>query len=170
LRTITVSSLIGAGAEHRGDLRDSGGAHRRLVEEDAPEMVAVGEDLVLARQEGATGVHQVDARQAVLRGDLLGAQVLLHRHRVVGAAFDRRIVGDDHAFPPRHTADSRDDPGGRALVVVHTVGGQWSDLQQRAARIEETVHPFARQQLAASDVTFTGLLRTTGRCGRQLVA
>jgi hypothetical protein len=30
--------------------------------------------------------------------DLLGAQVLLDRHRVVGAALDRGVVGDDQAF------------------------------------------------------------------------
>jgi hypothetical protein len=60
-RTMTASSAIGrhvraaggAAAEDRGDLRDAAGAHRRLVEEDAAEVLAVGEDLVLARQEGA---------------------------------------------------------------------------------------------------------------------
>ena len=89
-----------AGAHHRRDLRDALGRHLRLVVEDAPEVVAVGEDVGLERQEGAAGVHQVDAGQAVLLGDLLRAQVLLDGHREVGAALDRRVVGDDHALLP----------------------------------------------------------------------
>ena len=74
------------------------GRHPRLVEEDAAEVVAVGEDLVLQRQEGAAGVDEVDAREAVLLGDLLGAQVLLDRERVVGAALHGGVVGDDDAL------------------------------------------------------------------------
>ena len=70
----------------------------RLVVEDAAEVLAVREDLVLHRQEGAAGVDQVEARQPVLERDLLGAEVLLDGHRVVGAALDRRVVGDDHAL------------------------------------------------------------------------
>ena len=124
-----VGAARGARAEHRRDLRDALGAHRRLVVEDAAEMLAVGEHLVLSGQERAAGVDEVDARQPVLQCDLLGAQVLLDRHRVVRAAFDGRVVGDDHAFAPGHPADAGDDPGAGALVVVHAVGGQ-----RRAAR------------------------------------
>jgi hypothetical protein len=51
----------------RGDLRDAGAPTSRLVVEDAAEVLAVGEDLVLQRQERAAGVDQVDARQPVLR-------------------------------------------------------------------------------------------------------
>ena len=75
--------------------------HRRLVEEDPPEVLAVGEDVVLQRQERAAGVDQVDARQPVVERDLLRAQVLLDRHRVVGAALDGGVVGDDHALAAR---------------------------------------------------------------------
>jgi hypothetical protein len=45
---------------------DAHGAHVGLVEEDAAEVVAVGEDLVLVGQVGAARVHQVDAGQVVL--------------------------------------------------------------------------------------------------------
>ena len=75
-------------------------AHLRLVEEDAAEMVAVGEDLGLVRQVRAAAVDQIDARQPVLLGDLLRAQMLLDRQRIVGAAFDRRVVADDHHLRP----------------------------------------------------------------------
>ena len=89
------------------DLRDAGGGHRRLVEEDPAEVLAVGEDLVLQRQVGAAGVDEVDARQAVVQRDLLRAQVLLDRQREVRAALDRRVVGDDHDLAPVHAPDAR---------------------------------------------------------------
>jgi hypothetical protein len=93
-----VGAAGGARAHHHRDLRDALRRHVGLVVEDAAEVVAVGEDLVLLRQEGAAGVDQVDAGQAVLLRDLLRAQVLLHRHRVVGAALHGGVVGDDHAL------------------------------------------------------------------------
>ena len=51
--------------------------------------------------------------------DLLRPQVLLDRHRVVGAALDRRVVGDDHALAPAHPPDAGDDPGAGRVAVVH---------------------------------------------------
>ena len=119
-----IRTACGARAEHRGDLRNALGAHGRLVVEDAAEVFAVGEHLVLPRQERAAGVDQVDARQPVLRRDLLCAQMLLDRDRVVRAALDRRVVGHDHAFAAGHPADAGDHPGAGAFVVVHAVGGQ----------------------------------------------
>ena len=106
LRTITASSLI-AGTYAPPAVHEPstaaicgmpGARQVGLVVEDPAEVLAVGEDLVLHRQERAAGVDQVDARQPVLQRDLLRAQVLLHRHRVVGAALDRGVVGDDHAL------------------------------------------------------------------------
>ena len=114
-----VGAARGARAQHGGDLRDAAGRHGGLVVEDPAEVLAVREDLVLAGQEGAAGVHQVQARQPVLQGDLLGAQVLLDRDRVVGAALDGGVVGHDHAFPPGHPADAGDDPGAGRLAAVH---------------------------------------------------
>ena len=98
--------------------------HRRLVVEDPPEVVAVGEHLVLLGQERAAGVDEVDARQPVLARDLLGAQVLLDRDRVVRAALDGGVVGDDHARPAGDPADAGDDPGARRIAAVHPLGGE----------------------------------------------
>ena len=95
-----VGAARGARAQHDGDLRDAGRRHARLVVEDAAEVLAIGEDLGLQRQERAARVDQVDARQAVLERDLLRAQVLLHRERVVGAALHGGVVGDDTAWRP----------------------------------------------------------------------
>ena len=61
-----VGAAGGAGAHHHRDLRDALRRHVGLVVEDAAEVVAVREDLVLERQVGAAGIDQVDAGQAVL--------------------------------------------------------------------------------------------------------
>ena len=164
-----VCAACGTRSEHRRDLGNALGTHRRLVVEDAAEVLAVGEHLVLARQERAAGVDEVDARQPVLQRDLLGAQMLLDRNRVVGTAFDGRVVGDDHAFTPGDPADAGDHACAGALVVVHAVGGQGRQFEQRTARIQQPVDPVARQQLAAADVALAGLGRTAERGGGQLL-
>ena len=150
-----------ARAEHGGDLRDALRGHLRLVVEDPAEVLAVGEHLVLHRQERAAGVDEVDARQAVLQRDLLRPQVLLHRHRVVGAALDRRVVGDDHALAPGDPPDPGDDPRGRGLAAVEPVRGERRQLEERRRRVEQRVDPVARQQLAPLDVPRPRPLRTT---------
>ena len=156
--------------QHRGDLRDALRAEIGLVVEDPAEMLAVREHLVLARQEGTAGVDQINAGQSILRRDLLCAQVLLDRDRVVGTTFDRRVVGHDHAFAAGDPADSGDDAGAGALVVVHPVGGQRREFEQRAAGIEQPVDAVAWQQLAAIDVTGARAFRTTQRRRRELAA
>ena len=123
-----------ARAHDQGDLRDARRGHPRLVVEDPPEVVAVGEDLGLERQERAAAVDQVDARQPVLERDLLRAEVLLDRHRVVGAALDRRVVGDDDAGRALDPADAGDDPGARRVVAVQAGRGERTQLQEGRAR------------------------------------
>src|SRR4029077_20813762 len=66
------------------------------------------------------------------------------------------VVRHDHAFATRHPADACDQTGPRALVVVHAVCGKGCQLKERAAWIEQTVDPIARQQLAPADVTLPG--------------
>ncbi|KWV85103.1 hypothetical protein PFLmoz3_05251 [Pseudomonas fluorescens] len=144
-----VGAAGGARAHHHGNLRNALGAHIGLVEEDPPEMLTVGEHLVLARQVGAAGVHQVDTRQAVLLGDGLGAQVFFNGQRVIGAAFDRGIVGHNHAFDAFHPADAGNHPGSRDVFAIHLVGGQLAQLEKRRTRIEQTVDTLAGQQFAA---------------------
>ncbi len=123
-----------ARAHHQRDLRDPGGRHPGLVVEDPAEVVAVGKDVGLERQERAARVDQVDARQPVLERDLLGAEVLLDGHRVVGAALDRGVVGDDDAGRPLDPADAGDDPGARRVVVVQAGRRQRAQLEERRAR------------------------------------
>ena len=151
-----------AGAHHQRDLRDPARRQLGLVVEDAAEVVAVGKDLVLQRQERAAAVHQVEARQRVLQGDLLCAQVLLHRHRVVRAALDRRVVGDDDALDALHATDAGHDPRPWRLVVVKAVRRQRVQLEERAARVEEPIDPLADRQLAALPVAGDGALVAAG--------
>ena len=97
----------------------------------------------------------------------LRAQVLLDRHRVVGAALDRGVVGDHHALAAVDPADAGDDARGRHGVVVawlgrvavHAEGRQRAQLEERAARVEQPVDPVADQQLAAVEVLAPRALR-----------
>ena len=127
-----VGAAGGAEAHDDGDLRDPLRRHPRLVVEDAPEVLAVGEDVGLERQVGAARVDQVEARQPVLLGDLLRAQVLLDRQRQVGAPLDGGVVGDDHAGAPLDDADPGDDPGRGRLALVDVPGGERLELQEGA--------------------------------------
>ena len=147
-----VGAAGGAETHDAGDLGDALRAHPRLVVEDAAEMIAIGKHLGLVRQVGAAAIHQIDAGQAVLLGDLLRAQVLLHRHREIGAALHRRVVGDDHHLAAAHPADAGDDPGARRLAVVEPPGRQLAELQERRAGIEQALHPIARQQFPTRDM------------------
>ena len=115
-------------------------------------MVAVGEDLGLQRQERAAGVDEVDARQVVLLGDLLRAQVLLHRQREVGAALHGRVVREEDARLALDDADAGDDPGRRRLAVVEAPGRERAELEERGARVDEPVDPLARGHLPAGAV------------------
>jgi hypothetical protein len=130
----------------------------RLVEEDPPKVVAVGENLRLEREERSTRVDEINARQPVLLGDLLGAQMLLHREWEVGAALDRRVVRDQDALSALDHADPGDDPGRRRGRVVDLPGGERRQLQERGTRIEQPVDPLARGQLSARAVSLHRLV------------
>ena len=157
-----VGAARGARAQHDGDLRNASRRHARLVVEDAAEVLAVGEDLVLQRQERAARVDQVDARQAVLERDLLGPQVLLHRERVVGAALHRGVVGDDHRLAPRDAADAGDDARAGGVVVVAAVGGERRQLEEGCPGIEQALDALAGEQLAARSVARARVVRAAG--------
>ena len=144
-----IGAARGARPHDDRDLRHAQGRHLRLVIKDPPEMLAVGEHLVLRREIRAARIDEVEAGQAVVARDLLGAQVLLDGHREIGAALDRRVVGDDDAFAPPDAPDPGDDPGRRHPAVIHPIGGERRKFEKRRPRIEQQPHPLARQQFAA---------------------
>ena len=131
-----VGAAGGARAHHDGDLRDPLRGHARLVVEDPPEVVAVGEDLGLERQERAARVDEVEAREVVLLGDLLRAQVLLHREREVGAALHGRVVRDDDALLALDDADAGHDPRRGRGAVVQIPGGERVQLEEGGAGVD----------------------------------
>ena len=129
-----VGAAGGARPHHDRDLRDALRRQPRLVVEDAAEVLAIGKDLGLQRQEGAAGVDQVDARQPVVERHLLRPQVLLHRERIVGAALDRRVVGDDQDLAAGHAADAGDEAGAGRVAVVQARGGERRRFRGTATR------------------------------------
>ena len=149
-----VGAAGGAQAHDDGDLGDVVSGHAGLVEEDAAEVVPVGEDFVLAGQVGAAGIHQVNAGQTVLQGDFLGPQVLFHGQRIVAAAFDGGVVGDDHAFGAGDPAHAGNHTGGGYILAVDVIGGELADLQEGRAVVQQAVDALPGQQFAAGDVAF----------------
>ena len=93
-----------AASHHHRDLRDARRRHPRLIVKNAAEMIAIGKDLVLARQMSAAAVDEIEAGQVVLLRDLLGAEMFLDGQRKIGAALDGRVIGDDDAFLARECA------------------------------------------------------------------
>ncbi len=137
---------------------------RRLIVEDAAEVLAVGEHLRPLRQVRAAGVDQIDAGQPVLARDLLRAQVLLHGYGIVGAALDGGVVAHDDAFAPLDAADARDDAGAVDRVLVHAVGGERRQFEERRARIDQPQHPFSWKKLSARRMSLARTRRPAQRC------
>ena len=159
-----------AGAHDHGDLSDAERAHACLVVEDTPEVFAVREDLILQGQERAARIDQVDAGQAILERDFLGAQMLFHGHREIGAALDRCIVGDNDDFLATHPADAGNQAGAGRRAVVHAMGSQRRQFEERRTGIEQGADALAWQQLAALGVLVARLLAATERGFQQLLA
>ncbi len=113
-------------------------------------MIPVGEHLVLHRQEGTAGIHQIEAGKAQPLGDGLGAQVFFHRERVVGAALHGGIVHHQHAESARDPADAGDDAGGGHRFVIDLPAGQRGQFEKGGTRVQQLVDALAGQQLAAS--------------------
>ncbi len=93
----------------------------------------------------------------VLLGDLLQSQMLFHGDRVVGAALDRRIVGDNRHFLAFDRADAGHDPRRGRLVVIHAVRGQRRKLEERRVGIHQPLDSLSRQQLSSRSVPLHGL-------------
>src|SRR3954469_18353613 len=102
-------------------------------------MPFVRENLVLLRQERAAGIDHVDAGQIVLPGNILGAKMLLHRYRIVGAALDGRIVGDDDAFAPRYAPQPGERAWRRDRPPREAVGRDRREFEERSAGIDQEV-------------------------------
>ena len=152
-----VGAAGGARTHDHRQLGDALGRHLRLVVEDAAKVVPIRKNLGLQRQERAARVHQIDAGQAVFQGDLLGPQVFLDGDRIVGAAFDRGVVGHDHHLLAVDTADAGNYPGPGVVAVVHPPGGQRTEFQKGRPRVQQSTHPVPHQHLASAAVKLGGV-------------
>ena len=147
-----VGAARGARPHNHRHLGDAQGRHLGLIVENASEVVAVGKHLGLQRQESAAGIHQVDAGQVVLQGNLLGAKVLLDGYRVVGAALNGGVVGQDHHLFALDYADTSHNAGRRFLAVVHLPCRQRAELEEGRIGVNQTVDPLPGQHLATAAV------------------
>ena len=111
-------------------------------------MPLIGEDLVLLRQEGAARIDHVNAGKPVLPRDILRAQMLLHRHRIIGAPLDGRVIGDDDAFAPGYPAHPGDNAGGMHITPIETVGRQRRQFEKGRTWVDQEIDALARQHLA----------------------
>ena len=129
-----VGAAGDAGADDRRHLEDARRRQAGVVVEDPAVVLAVGEDLVLQRQEDAGRVDQVDDRQPVLERDLLRPQDLLDAERELGAGLDRGVVGDHHHVATVDHADARHHARrrGAAPLGVHAVRGPQAELEEGA--------------------------------------
>ena len=140
-----IGPACGTGAHHHSDLRDAPGAHLRLIVEDAPKMIAIRKHLVLVGQVRAAGIHQIHAGQVAFRRNLLGAQMLFHGHRIIGAALHRGIVADDHHVAPMHTPHARNHTRRRRGPVIKPMRRHRTDFQEGRTRIQQVRHTSTRQ-------------------------
>ncbi len=143
-----VGSARRAGTKDGRDLRDSRGRHPGLVVEDPAEVIAVGKDLGLEREERPAGVDEVDTRQPVFQGHLLGAEVLLDGDREVRPPFHGRVVCHDHHLAARDATDAGEKPGARGPAVVHPVSRERRELEERRVAVEEVLDPPANGELS----------------------
>ena len=157
---ITVKKHLRAQEIARGECR--------LVVEDAAEIIAVGKHLILRRQERTAAFHEVNARQLIVAGDLLGTQVFLNGDRIVGAALHRGIVRHHHALAPGDAANAGDDAGAGDVAAVHAVGGELRELEKGAAGVEQHADALARRELARRLVLFRGGTRAAPGDARHL--
>ena len=134
-----------------GHLRDPVPRHPRLVEEDPPEMVPVGENLCLPRQVRASRVDDVEAGvDPEGSGDLLQPQVLFHRDGVVGAALDGGVVGRDGDELTGDAAEAGDD-----AAAGDGIGGCWFffffERERERGREVNEIRGFLRPSSSAID-------------------
>ena len=147
-----------AHAHDGGDLRDAHGGHARVVAEDAAEVVLIGEDVFLQRQEDAGGVDEIERGDVVLHRDVLRAENLLGGHGKEGAGLYGGVVGDDHAEASGDAAKSADDAGGgrAAPFVIHVKRRERTQLEEIGVGIEKERDALARGE------ALLGVLRLDG--------
>jgi len=80
--------------------------------------------------------------------------MLLCGQRITGAAFDRRIVGDDDAFSIGDASAAGNDAGGRNGIVVDMVAGKLREFEKGRIGIEQQRKKWSSLALCMSRIKF----------------
>jgi hypothetical protein len=134
-----IGSASHAHAHDGGDLGDALGTHHRVIAENSPKIVLVGEYILLQRKKNARRINQIDGGDAILHGDCLGPDDLFCRHGEERAGFNSGIVGNHHHQPSGNPPQASHHPGSGCAtpLLIHAVGGEQAQLQEFLIRIEE---------------------------------
>ena len=103
---------------HRTYLLNAQATHAGLIIKNAAKIVFIGKNFILHGQESTTRIDQINAGQMIALGYFLGPQMFFHSYGKVGAAFDRRIIGDNHAGSAMHHADASDYSSRRDFGLI----------------------------------------------------
>ena len=139
---------------------------RAWLKKMRPKWSRIREHLGLEREIRSGRLSGPDRRTPAGSGarDLLSSQMLLHRERKIGAAFDRSVIGDDQHFAARDTSYAGDEPGAWGLAIVEVPGGELALApQKRRANVEKSLHALPWQELAPRGVPLTRARRSTER-------
>ena len=117
-----VCSACSARAKNGCNLRYTVTRHTCLIAEDAPKVPNVWEHFVLHGQKRPTRINEIDAWKMILMSNRLRTNVFLDRHWIIGATFDRCIVGNEEDFTAMDTADASDDACRMCTAIVEVVG------------------------------------------------
>src|ERR1700722_11852937 len=74
--------------------------------------------------------------------------MLLHRHRIIGAALDGRVVGYNHAFATGYPPDPRDDARGMDIAAIEAKSRERRKFKEWRSGMEQEIDALARQHLA----------------------
>jgi hypothetical protein len=96
--------------------------------------------------------------------------MLRHRDRIIGAAFHRCVVHNDHAVTPRDTADAGYDPCRRKRIVVKAKARKHGHFEELRTAVEQRLNALAWQHFAATGVPLPRGLIAAQPYFRNLVA
>ena len=105
---------------------------------------------------GSARLHQIDDRQSVLPGDVLGAQCLGEAVSIGRARLAGGVVGGDDALHPGDDPDPGDGVGPE--ILVRPPGCQGRQFEERGIPIHQQLDSLPDQELAAGTVTVYVLL------------
>jgi hypothetical protein len=150
--------------------RDDRDARRRQLGQVVKIAPAVDKLFHLVLQQVGPGrFNQVHKGQPVVECDLLRTLQLFKPHGLQGTCVDATVVGHDQHPRARDQADAHDLPtASGALVRVGRVlqpTRERREFQKGRARVQQALHPLARQQLPTLGIQRPGL-RAAIACAR----